>query len=460
MRKTGTTIDIVACTITLLLVTLTSAHAQFVHEELFPSMPLYVNNAQLYPGNSTLLVFGQIGTTSYGLFDDWSGYSIPFLFTQDSLSLSPPTFVPDTSTFWYWAFGGSVESSNYSLAFDSDDNVIVCWSKLLLEPSDVPPTYLSKPVLRSLSYSHGTLSNFFSMDSALNPQVAYDKNNTAHIVWEKITSLDSFPPSLPGRFTKYSSEVFYMTRLSNGTLSIPVSLGKGFSPQILIAPDNSVDVLWFGADSSSTTSFQLLYRRSNSSSFTAPVALHGFASSLSPFNSYLKLPILGLSIDSSNTVHYCWWANSSYPFSKFYVLHYNGVTGVQIDSSADYIDTSIKFLFKSDGEVDAAWLSRTTINGPAQFFYSSSADGKLFSQVRMFSSIPVNGSLSLIKDQTDSINAMIWGSGEIQIIKNVPSGKDTLYSIPTGETTVMSTCVDRSDKVVDDRHERFHLVAA
>ena len=126
---------------------------------------------------------------------------------------------------------------------------------------------------------------------------------------------------------------------------------------------------------------------------------------------------------------------------------YNLSTGLQIDSSADYLDTSIKFLFKSNGEVHAAWLSRTTVYGPSQLFYSSSAGGKLFSTVRMFSSIPVNGSLSLIKDQTDSIHAMIWGSGEIQIIKNVPSGKDTLYSIPTGKITVMSTCVDRSGKV-------------
>jgi hypothetical protein len=228
MKKTATGTNLIAFTIAFLSVPLTSADSQFVNEEPFPPMPLKVNNATLYSGNSSLLVFGQIGISSAGLFDDWSGYSIPFLFTRDSLSLSLPTFVTDTNTFWDNGFHGFIDSPNYSLALDGDDNVIMCWSKLSLEVSDVPPTYLRKPILRSAFYSHGTLSNLFTIDSALNPQVACDKNNTTHIVWERITPLDSFPPLTPGMFTKYSSEIFYRTRLSNGTLSTPVSVGKDF----------------------------------------------------------------------------------------------------------------------------------------------------------------------------------------------------------------------------------------
>jgi hypothetical protein len=388
-----------------------------------------------------------MGASSLGLFDNWSGYSIPFLFRRDSLTLFPPAIVPDTDNFWYRDFGGTLDYPNYSLALDGNDNVLLCWSKLSLQESDVPPTYLSKPGLRSAFYSHGMLSNLFTVDSALNPQVAFDRNNTAHIAWEKVTPLDSFPSLTQGMFTKYSSEIFYRTRLSNGTLSEPIALGKGFSPQVLIAPDNSVHILWFGADSSSAEKFQLLRRKSNGNSFSGPDVLHEITTSISSRNSYITVPILGLSVDSSNTVHYCWSASSSWPFSRFYVLHYNVSTGVQIDSSTEYLDVSIKFLFKNNGEIDAAWLSRTTMNAPYQFFYSSSADGSLFSHVWMFSSIPITGSFSLMEDHAGSIHAIILAPGEIQIIKDISSGKDTLYSIPTGKTTATTPCIDRNDKV-------------
>ncbi|GEM_PF-1424201 len=446
MNKTATKRNFIVSTLALLIATFTSAYSQFIHEDAFPSMSLKVNSASLYPGISSLLIFGQTGAYS-AFIDEASGYSVPFLFKRDSLAISPATIVPDTFSYSYWGFGGNLREPNYSLALDGNDNVLLCWSALSVQESDVPPTYLSKPNLRSALYSHGVLTNLFTIDSALNPQAACDRNNTAHVVWEKVTPLDPLPPSGQGMFTKYSSEIFYRTRSGDGTLSDPVSIGKGFSPQVLIAPDNSVHLLWFGADSSTAVTYQLMYRKSEGNSFSDPQTLQELSNSFSSFSSYRKIVPLALGVDSSNTVHYCWSTASSYPFSKFYVLHYNLSTGLQIDSSADYVDISIRFVFKSNGEVDAAWLSRTTVDGPSQFFYSSSAGGGLFSHVRTFSSIPVNGSFSLIKDGADSIHAMIWGGGEIQFIKNLPSGKDTLYSVPTGRLTVTSACLDRGDRV-------------
>ena len=184
-----------------------------------------------------------------------------FVHDETRFPFSPPTLFRILALFGTGLLAGLQNLQTILWRSTVTTTFLSCWSKLSVEESDVPPTYLSKPVLRSLSYSHGTLSNLFTTDSALNPQVAFDKNNTAHIVWEKITPLDSLLPLMLGMFTKYSSEVFYRTRLSNGTLSVPVPIGRGFSPQVLIAPDNSVYVLWFGADSNTANRYQLLYRK-------------------------------------------------------------------------------------------------------------------------------------------------------------------------------------------------------
>ncbi len=442
-----------ACFVSLLILTSTSSFSQFVNEKPFPALPLNVTSAALYGGTTSALVLGQIGKSTAGLFDDWSGYSIPFIFRQDSIAQPLHAFVPDTNRYWYWGFGGTTDLPNYSLALDNNDNAILCWSKLFMELSDVPPTYLTPPVFRSALYSNGTLTNLFTLESALNPQVVYDKSNTAHFVWENVTPLDSFPPMYPWggplqkRFSKYSSEIFYRARTADGTLSTPVSLGKGFLPQIRLAFDNSVHVLWLGADSSSATIFQTLYRKKTGDSFSAVKLLRVL---LSPYSRYAPSPRVlpsGWNVDSSNTLHYAWTARSGSYEAKFYVLHYNESTDISIDSSAGYLDDGAQFIFNPSGEIDAAWSSRATQGGPTQFFYSSSINGRLFSQVKTFSSAPGGSSFSLLEDYSGKIHAIFFGTNDVTVLKDLADGKDTLYSVYRGGTAGTSAYIDRNDKV-------------
>ena len=443
----------ISCFISLLILTSTSSYTQFVNEKPFPVFPLNVNSAALYGGPTSVLVFGRIGKSSSGLFEDWSGYSIPFIVQQDSIAPFLHTLVPDTNRFWGWGLGGTSDVPNYSLALDNDGNAMLCWSKMFIEQSDVPPTYLTIPLFRSALYANGNLTNLFTVDSALNPQVVYDKNNTAHIVWEKVTPLDSFPPMYPvggvlrKRFTKYSSEIFYQTRDGGGALSTPVSLGKGFLPQIRIGRDNSAHVLWLGADSSSAINLQMVYRKKTGVSFSAATVLRNLSNPYFRFYPPTLLTASVWSIDSSNTLHAAWTARSELYESKFYMLHYSESSGSSIDSSSGYLDTDIQYIFKPSSEINAAWASRIAVNGPTEFFYSSSVPGKLFSQVKTFSSAPAGSPFSLLKDSAGKIHAVFFEGNDISVLKDLNGGNDTLFTVYRGGTANTPAYIDRSDKV-------------
>jgi len=431
----------------LLVLVSSRASSQFIGSDPFPAMPLKILNADIITADSSFVVFGEIGSNSTDVFDNWYGLSAPFLLANGSTKLSSLSFLPDSNLYWSMGFGGYEDVPNYSVAVGQNGTTLICWSKVRLDVSDVPPTYLETPVVRGAVYSGGTLIDSFRADTSLNPQVAFDKNNVAHMVWENVTPLDSFTQSRYGRFIRYSSEVVYTTRSPEGALSAPISVGKGFSPHVRIASDNSVHIIYFGADSSSASALQLFYVRSNGSAFGLPKPLHVFPVNYSSRNSYITTPVLGWSVDSSLTLHFAWSASSVWPNTKFYHLYYNDEEGVSIDSSDGYPADAVRFLFRNNGDVEAAWLSRTNVTGPDQFFFSSSKTGRLFNQFKVFTSLIYAQSFSLFEESGGKIDAIFPGARMIQLLKDLESGKDTLNSVPTEQAAGTSFFLDGKNEL-------------
>jgi Secretion system C-terminal sorting domain len=411
-------------------------------------MPLDVNTARIYGGHSLFGVFGEISSSSdYAPLGYWSGYSIPFFFTRDSSKLSSVVFLPDTFRYYSTGFSGDEDLGNYSIAFNNNDDAILCWSKIHLITSDVPPVYMEVPFVRAVSYSDGILSPFFSADSALNPQVAFDHNNVAHVVWEKVTPIHDSTENFPqGTFIKYSSEILFATVSNSGTLSAPLSLGKGFGPSIRIAPDNSIHILWFAADSSTADNFTLQYTHGNGSSFATPHNLKTTPSSSSSWNRYVQFQTPEWDVDSSDNISIGWIQNSISANSKIYLLQYNQSADLRIDSSGDFLYPIVHFLFKPNGEVVVVW-EESTIGGLSQLHYSSTASGPLFSQIKSDSSSAQVNDFSLFQDRNGKLDAVLFGTHSVQFFKDIISGKDTISTVYFGSTAETPAYLDTDNKV-------------
>jgi hypothetical protein len=363
--------------------------------------------ASLFKGPDRIHVIGIADSIIYRSFDDVYGLNVLYYTAYDGVTFAAPIALPDTGAYMY----GPLQARFYSFVFDAvadmQNNIFIVWSKQQVYASDVPPPFLHRPAIRCVLKTATTLENVFAIRGGKNPRTAISPDGSIHWVWEEVA-----PQSRDSNYVVYTAAVRYRYRTNAGVLSTPQTIDSGFAPQVVIGPRNSVHLVWLSASNSAGASMQLKYCAGSSGIFSTPIVLR--ENIANPQDSrWPTLPEVAVGVDTSSRVYVGWTEPRAFPWSRFFLLTWNGTT-VRVDSSQLYDALPAKFAFAANGELHAAW-SRGSL------WYSSNINGPLFSEVRTFQSAGNVGTsfLGLTDARTPKLVYLNWSYNSLDYMKDL-----------------------------------------
>jgi hypothetical protein len=390
---------------------------------------------------------------------DAPNINFPYFLLVDSMGNANILNVPDT---------GYVSTTEEDYTHDSfetsglltDSGGVIFYSKQLVYEGDTPPTTYETPVGTAVRVSPATgdVETIFSATGAAYPGMSASQDGALHFVWDAHVEL----PPLGNSFSeRYKGAVYYRRSDNLGNLSVPQFIDSGYFPQMRVGGDDSVRLLWFSGDSSTSPSMKLKYSTGKNGAFTTPQILGSQI-----VNLYTPGANFFVSTDGSVT-QIGWVPNSGGANAKAY--SYRVVNGrSELDSltlAAGSAFSLCVFLFRpQDGATFVVWS--TSVSGN-DVFWSSTESGLLFSNqktvhlstyfnVSSFFVNPENGhptistiSLAGVCSVNDlealSANDTVhlppsqWAAGPVTI---APDGEVFMLSTDKGPTTVLIRLLD------------------
>ncbi|MBI5473369.1 MAG: T9SS type A sorting domain-containing protein [Ignavibacteriae bacterium] len=421
-----------------------AANAQGYSEQQIPHPFAGALSAELLLSQSnTIHLVGIADEVMFWIFEDMYGRNTLFHVQRGPAGFATSLAIPDTGAYRYGTLMGNRDRFSHDEAL-SGDTVYVIWSKLREFVSDLPPVFWRKPIVKCYSRIGDSWSRVLEMQSANDPHLALDAENTMHFVWESVS-----PMRNDSNYFFYRSRILYCYRLSSGGISRIATIDSGYAPQIQTDRDGRAHILWLRADSVTSPTFKLMYSSVYRGSVQTPVVLReSIPSTYDGFS--IQRPNVFFSVDTLGSVHAAWDELRGSITSRFFAVTYNGAF-VMVDSSAAYetVGTSFSCAFSKGGIAHAAWSVRE--GSEHTLFYSNSRSGHLFDTTRLFRSMVYASQLRIILNRSDTPSAILLDNVGLRLLRNLESGPDTLSSpIPNARFSSQSrkpVLVDEQDHI-------------
>jgi hypothetical protein len=291
--------------------------------------------------------------------------------------------------------------------------------------------------------SGSKIEKIISIPNSVSPSLAADAQNNLHYIWEEIVPIDTASGEL--YFTNYYGNIWYQKRIPNGEVLDSQFVGKGFFPEIKILKSVPY-ILFIQADSLTDTNPELVVRKAERDSLSAPVTLHSFTANVYGLTEH-PVDRFAWGIDSAGGIH-CLW-REGYP-EKVYALHYPETGGIQINSTDGYHTIDYRGKFMPDGKIRLFFITQATYKDTCKFHYAVSAHETGIEEYGLLRLTTPSFLMSqIIIDTAGSQHAIINDYGKIiksYLIKNV--GADAhIYPLTSVYLLNNSNFVDSTNRV-------------
>ncbi len=352
----------------------------------------------------------------------------------------------DTGAGYSFGLGGYADRFAWSPAIRFTGNQLIGWTIWREQTTDVASVHIfERPRIHCALVRANGPERIFERESACNVQVAVGGNNRIHLVWQQISPLYPISPSWPvyGPDSNYyysRSTIEYARIQEDGSVDTTMSPGEGFGPQIHIEKNGTPVILWLRADSSNSTSFDLVACRIFSGGDTSLTILRNAVPAPQRYSPSFIPPTFESFVDDSARVYATWTEGSFYPLGKTFLATLDPAGVVTLDSlEEEGLANPPFFSVSAEGVVRAIWQSQKSTGVQTLRYSRSSPAQRIFASVRTFHSPDSLAAQPRILLNSRGVANCLLGYTQVRgigYIRDLDQGPDTVHYFSPGSYAV------------------------